>query len=262
MLERKEEPTADPVDAPAASTFDVLPAIDLLGGHVVRLVRGEFGTETPYASDPVGVAARFAEEGARWIHVVDLDGAREGEPWNHAAIARLVDDVGGRVRCEVAGGLRSEEAVEAVFTLGAHRIVVGTAALLRPELVAGLVRRFGSDRIAVALDVRGGLAVGQGWVSRSGDGVPVEEAMARLEQAGVQTFEVTAIERDGTMEGPDLALLERLTARTGAHVIASAGVASVEDLQAVRAIGCAGAIIGRALYEGRLSVAAALAAVG
>ncbi len=262
MVARKPQPAANTVGQSSSSPFEVLPAIDLLGGHVVRLVRGEFGTETPYASDPVAIAARFAEEGARRIHIVDLDGAREGEPWNHAAIAQVIDEVRGRVHCEVAGGLRSEEAVEAVFTLGADRIVVGTAALLRPELVAGLVARFGSDRIAVALDVRGGLAVGQGWVSRSGDGVPVEEAMARLEQAGVATFEVTAIERDGTLEGPDLALLERLATRTASHVIASAGVRSVEDLQALRAIGCTGAIIGRALYEGHLSVAAALAAVG
>ncbi len=261
MVARKQEPAKEAVGRASASPFEVLPAIDLLGGHVVRLVRGEFGTETPYASDPVVIAARFAEEGARWIHLVDLDGAREGEPWNHAAIARVVDEVGGRVRCEVAGGLRSKDAVEAVFALGADRIVLGTAALLQPDLVAELVARFGSDRIAVALDVRDGLAVGQGWVSRRGDGIPVEEAMTRLQQAGVAIFEVTAIERDGTLEGPDIALLERLTALGGPRVIASAGVRSVADLQAIRAIGCAGAIIGRALYEGHLSVAAALAAV-
>lgn len=261
-MARKQEPAAEAVNGAPAPPFEVLPAVDLLGGHVVRLVRGDFGTETPYASNPAAIAARFAAEGARWIHVVDLDGAREGEPWNHAAIAQVVDEVRGRVHCEVAGGLRSEEAVDAVFTLGADRIVVGTAALLRPAMVGALVARFGSDRIAVALDVRGGLAVGQGWVSRSGDGVPVAEAMARLEQVGVTTFEVTAIERDGTLEGPDLALLERLNGRTGSHVIASAGVRSVDDLRAVRAIGCTGAIIGRALYEGRLSIAAALAAVG
>jgi phosphoribosylformimino-5-aminoimidazole carboxamide ribotide isomerase len=239
-----------------ARTFDLLPAIDLRGGRVVRLRQGDFGQETIYADDPGVVAAGFAAAGARWIHVVDLDGARDGERRQSAAVARIVEAAGLAVACEVAGGLRDERAVEQVLAAGAARAVVGTAALRDPDLVARLVAAFGAARIAIALDVREGLAVGHGWVPGA-PGIPVGEALGALANRGAVRFEVTAIERDGLLEGPNLSLLRACVALGRGAVIASAGVASLADLDAVRELGCGGAIVGRAIYEGRLDLAEA-----
>lgn len=241
--------------------FQLLPAIDLLGGMVVRLAEGAFDSETIYASDPAEFARAFAAAGARWIHVVDLDGARDGARRQTEAVARVVEAAGKSVACEVAGGLRDEEAVAAVIEAGAARAVVGTAALQDPAFVERLVARFGADRVAIALDVRDGIAVGQGWVPGA-SGVPVEEALTTLADRGAQTFIVTAIERDGLLSGPSLRLLSRMVHLGRGNIIASAGVSSLSDIVAVRAIGCAGAIIGRALYEERLDLAEAVRLVG
>lgn len=239
------------------SAFEILPAIDLRGGSVVRLEQGDFARETAFSDDPVAVAASFADAGAGWLHVVDLDGARSGEPVHGSVVRGIVEAVGDRLAVEVAGGLRSERAVGAVLGTGAARAVVGTAALADPSFADRLVRDHGSDRIAVALDVRGDRAVGHGW--HEGDqGIPVEDALVSLSDAGVTTFEVTAIARDGLLGGPDLELYARLIALDRGSIIASAGVAAVEDLAALRSIGCTGAIIGRALYDGRLTLRAAL----
>jgi phosphoribosylformimino-5-aminoimidazole carboxamide ribotide isomerase len=246
-------------DSDAASGFDILAAIDLRGGRVVRLEQGDFDRETSFADDPVAVAQSFVDQGARWLHVVDLDGARSGTPAHADVIGAIVAAVGERVAVEVAGGLRSSEAVDAVLAHGARRVVVGTAALRDPGFAGRLVERHGSAAIAVALDVRQGLAVGQGWVPGSG-GVPVEPALDALAAVGVETFEVTAIDRDGVLAGPDLDLYRRLVARGRGAIIASAGIASTADLAAIRELGCRGAIIGRALYDGRLSLEAALSA--
>jgi phosphoribosylformimino-5-aminoimidazole carboxamide ribotide isomerase len=245
---------------PASSGFDILPAIDLRGGRVVRLRQGDFGQETVYGDDPAAVAQRFAADGAEWLHIVDLDGARAGERRNADAVRRIIERVGDRVRCEVAGGLRSEEAVDRAFAAGAARVIVGTAALRDPSLAARLVERHGPERIAAAIDVRGGRALGEGW--RPGaPGLTVEDAIELLAEAGVTTFEVTAIDRDGLLGGPDLALLERAVARRRGATIASGGIARLEDLAAIRAIGCSGAIVGRALYEGRFTIAEAILAL-
>ena len=236
--------------------FDLLPAIDLRDGRVVRLRQGDFGRETIYPDDPAEVAARFAAAGARWIHVVDLDGARDGKRRQSDVIARITTAAGDGVACEVAGGLRDEAAVEAVIVAGAARAVVGTAALKDPGFVGRLVRLVGGNRVAVALDVREGLAVGHGWLPGDG-GTRAEDALATLADHGAATFEVTAIERDGLLQGPDLELLRRMIVLGRGDVIASAGISSIEDLEAVRSIGCAGAIVGRAIYEGRLDLAEA-----
>jgi len=241
------------------SGFQLLPAIDLRGGAVVRLQEGDFGRETVYGTDPTGVARRFAAAGATWIHVVDLDGAREGRPRQTAAVGRIVEAVGERVACEVAGGLRDEDAVAAALDAGALRAVVGTAALRDTDFAERLVVRFGTSRIAVALDVRDGLAMGDGWVAGSA-GVPVEDALERLSGCGVGTFVVTAIARDGLLAGPDLELLGRVVSLGRGEIVASAGISSAADVAAVRHLGCAGAIVGRAIYEGRLDLAEALAA--
>ena len=237
--------------------FQLLPAIDLRGGQVVRLSEGDFGRETVYGADPGEVARRFVAAGAEWIHIVDLDGARDGVRRQTEAVIEIVAAAGEDVACEVAGGLRDEESVAAVLGAGAARAVIGTAALRDPELVERLVARFGVTRIAIALDVRDGLALGQGWVPGAA-GVPVEDALERLADSGARTFIVTAIERDGLLEGPNLELLGRMVDLDRGEIVASAGVSSLDDITAVRKIGCGGAVVGRAIYEGRLDLAAAV----
>lgn len=240
--------------------FDLLPAIDLLGGRVVRLRQGDFAQATTYGSDPASVASAFVDSGARWLHVVDLDGARLGEPQQLQAIGTVVAGVIGRAQVEIGGGLRTAAAVAGVLGTGASRAVVGTAALRDPAFAAELVARHGSDRIVVAIDVRAGRAVGEGW--RDGaPGLPAADAVRQLSDAGVGTFEVTAIDRDGLMGGPDLTMLRELVALGRGRIIASGGVSSIDDVVAVQAIGCAGAIVGRALYEGQLGVSRILAAL-
>jgi phosphoribosylformimino-5-aminoimidazole carboxamide ribotide isomerase len=242
------------------TSFDLLPAIDLREGRVVRLRQGDFARETAYSDDPVAVATTFAEAGARWLHVVDLDGARLGTPRQFETIAAIVEAVGGRLAVEIAGGLRSEGAVAAALALGATRVVLGTAVLRDVQSAATLVSRYGAHRIAVSLDVRGGRVAGHGW-DPGADGDAVEDVLVRLALAGIRTFEVTAIERDGELSGPDVSLLHSLVALGRGEIVASAGIRSVADLQAVRALGCRGAIVGRALYEGGLRLEDALSAL-
>ncbi len=240
-------------------TFEILAAIDLRAGRVVRLQQGDFQRATTFSDDPVAVARGFVDAGARWLHVVDLDGARTGKPTHAGVIGDIVEAVGDRASVEVAGGLRSEVAVAAAFAVGAARAVVGTAALRDPDFAGRLVATHGPDRIAVALDIRNGLALGEGW-REGASGVRADDALQGLADQGVATFEATAIDRDGLLGGPDLDLLDRLVALSRGRVIASGGVSSLEDICAIRELGCAGAIVGRALYEGRLDVASAVRA--
>lgn len=245
-------------DGEGARAFELLPAIDLRGGRVVRLVEGDFGRETAYSDDAVAVARGFADGGATWIHVVDLDGASGGEPAQAATIGELIRAVAGRARCQVAGGLRSEVAVAAALDAGAARVVVGTAAIREPAFAGRLVLRHGADRIVAALDVRDGLALGDGW--RPGaSGVQAADALTALADIGVETFAATAIDRDGRLEGPDLELLAALVALGRGRVIASGGIGSLDDIRRIRDLGCSGAIVGKALYEGRFDISQALA---
>jgi phosphoribosylformimino-5-aminoimidazole carboxamide ribotide isomerase len=244
-------------DETFGASFELLPAIDLRGGRVVRLTQGDFARETAYSDDPAAVAVAFAEAGARWIHVVDLDGARAGEPVQAEVIGRILSALGDRVACEVAGGLRTPAAVASALAAGATRVVVGTAALRAPSFAGDLVRDHGADRIVVALDVRDGLAVGEGWRDGAA-GIDPTVALTRLADLGVELFAATAIDRDGLLEGPDLGLLRRLVGLGRGSVIASGGVGSIDDILATRAIGCSGAIVGRAIYEGRVDLAAAI----
>ena len=238
----------------------MIPAIDLRAGRVVRLQMGDFEREQVYAETPADVAAAFARAGPAGIHVVDLDGARAGEQRQSAAIGAIRDALPPSARLQVGGGIRSEDAIDETLAAGADRVVLGTVALEDSEVVKRAIERHGRDRIAVALDVRDGLAIGHGWVAGA-PGQPIDRAIATLEGTGVGTFVVTAIERDGLLGGPDLGLLERLLAMTAADVIASGGIATIDDLIAARAIGCSGAIVGRALYDGRLDLAEALSAL-
>jgi phosphoribosylformimino-5-aminoimidazole carboxamide ribotide isomerase len=242
-----------------ASGFDLLPAIDLRGGRVVRLEQGDFARETAFSDDPSAVAAGFAEAGARWLHVVDLDGARVGAPAQIDVVGAIVAAVGPFVRVEASGGLRSAADVGAALSVGASRIALGTVAVEDPAIVGDLVARHGAERIAVAVDVRGGLAVGRGW-KEGAPGVDPGALLRDLAEAGVTTFEVTAIERDGLGGGPDLELLAGLVGLGLGSVIASGGIRSADDLERLAAIGCGGAIVGRALYDGSLAIEAAIRA--
>jgi phosphoribosylformimino-5-aminoimidazole carboxamide ribotide isomerase len=196
--------------------------------------------------------------GARTLHVVDLDGAREGRPVQLEAVKAIA--AAGVARMEVAGGLRSAADVAAAFAAGADRVVIGTRAIEDASFARGLVSRHGASRIVVALDIRDGVAVGHGW--RDGvSGIPQNDALRTLADAGIATFEVTAVNRDGRLEGPDLELLGRLVNLARGDVIASGGIGSIDDLRAVRDLGCVGAIVGRAIYEGRFDLAEAIAAL-
>lgn len=241
-----------------ARAFEILPAIDLRGGRVVRLRQGDFARETSYSDDPVEVAQRFADAGARWLHVVDLDAARSGTPTHGPTIAAIVAAVGDRTHVELGGGLRDGAAVDAALNSGAARAIVGTAALREPAFAARLIAAHGADRIAVAIDVREGRAIGHGW-SSDGERTDAVEAIERLADVGITTFEATAIDRDGLLEGPDLGLYQRLVQLAPVAIIASGGITTLDDLRAVRALGCTGAIVGRAIYEGRLDLGEALA---
>ncbi|MGZ4691957.1 MAG: 1-(5-phosphoribosyl)-5-[(5-phosphoribosylamino)methylideneamino]imidazole-4-carboxamide isomerase [Acidimicrobiia bacterium] len=235
--------------------------MDLRDGNAVRLLRGEFAAETIYDADPVGVARQFESDGARWIHVVDLDAARTGEPANLGKVAAIAGAVGCRV--QVGGGVRSPEAARALLDAGAARVVVGTAAVEHPELVDELCRTF-PDRVAVGLDARGQDVAVRGWVE--GSGTDLVELGRRFAASGVATLIVTEIGRDGTLEGPDLGQLATVLESVELPVVASGGVGSLDDLRALDGLAVGsrrlvGAIVGRALYEHRFTVAEGIAAI-
>ena len=234
-------------------TFDILAAIDLRGGKVVRLRQGDFAREDVYSDDPTEMGERFAEAGVGWLHVVDLDAARSGGARHGEVVRDLLSRLGTRLAVEVGGGIRDERTAGELLAAGARRVVLGTVALTNPQLVGRIVAEHGAEAVAVAIDVRAGLAYGRGW-GAGGVGPPLQEAVQTLASVGVRTFEVTAIERDGSLEGPDLDLLERAVQLGFGDVIASGGIRSIADLEAVRGLGCRGAIVGRALYEGQIAL--------
>lgn len=226
----------------------VIPAIDLRGGRCVRLLRGDPRAETEYDADPVAVARRFETEGARRLHVVDLNAAL-GNGSNRETVAAICRSVA--IPVQVGGGLRTIEAVEDVLGDGAARAVIGTAAALDPGFVAEAAGRFG-DRLVVAIDIEGDRAMVRGWQE---EGPPIDEAVPALDEAGAPRFLVTSIAVDGTLEGPDLPLYERVLGLTDRPVIASGGVRSADDVRALRDLGAEGVVVGKALYEGTLALA-------
>ncbi len=239
-------------------TFTLYPAIDLRAGRAVRLHQGDFDEETVYDDDPVAVARAFAAAGIEWLHVVDLDAARTGEPANLAKIEAIAAAVPCRV--QTGGGVRSVDAAAALLAAGAARVVVGTAAVERPELVEELCSLHPGS-VAVGLDARGRDVAVRGWTEDAG--LDLVEAVVRFSDLGVSAFVVTEIVRDGTMEGPSIDQLRSVLGATDVPVIASGGVGSIGDLVALADLRVggrhlAGAIAGRALYEGRFTVAEAL----
>jgi len=239
--------------------MDLYPSIDLRAGQVVRLYQGDYERETVYDDDPVSVAEGFARGGARWIHVVDLDAARTGEPLNRASVAAIAGAVAGRARVQASGGVRTEAAAAALADAGVARVVIGTAALEDPPLVARVAAR---QPVAVGLDARSGEVALRGWIDGSGEGIL--DVVPRFADAGIEALIVTDISRDGTFSGPDIDGLAAVLQRTELPVIASGGVGALADLTALAGLEVggrrlAGAIVGRALYEGRIGLGDALA---
>ncbi|MGH2717336.1 MAG: 1-(5-phosphoribosyl)-5-[(5-phosphoribosylamino)methylideneamino] imidazole-4-carboxamide isomerase, partial [Actinomycetota bacterium] len=237
--------------------FTVFVAIDIKGGQVVRLLRGDPAAATVYGSDPVETAQSWQRQGATYLHVVDLDGAIGGAPPNRGAVGRIVSEIG--VPVEVAGGIRSLEAIEAWLTAGAARVCIGTKAL-DPVFLESALEAFGADRIVAAVDARDGFVQVSGWQESSTRATG--EVIAQLAGAGVARVLFTDIGRDGTLEGPNLAATKELLS-SGIGVIASGGVSGVGDIEALVAFGdprLEGVVVGRALYSGALSLADALTA--
>jgi phosphoribosylformimino-5-aminoimidazole carboxamide ribotide isomerase len=227
--------------------FEVIPAVDIVGDEAVRLERGEFDRIVARAPDPVAYVERLVEAGARLIHLVDLDGARSGHA--RPELVRRVAVAAAPAVVQASGGIRSLADAEGLLAAGAARIVVGTAAFAEPEALERYAGEFG-DRLVVAVDVRDGRVAVGGW--RRQTDVTVDEAAERCAAAGVARLLCTAVERDGTLSGPDLDLLAHVRERAGLPVLAAGGIGSTDDLAAIEETGCEGAIVGRALLEERL----------
>lgn len=236
-------------------TFLVIPGVDIHAGRCVRLVQGDFQRATVYDDNPAHAAKRWQEAGAPWLHVVDLDGAAGDGPRNADAVARIA--AACTIPIEVSGGLRTLEQIERALALGARRVVLGTVAVEQPAVVAAACARWG-ERIVLGLDARGGRVATRGWLHTTDlDALDFARAMVGR---GVRRIIATDIERDGTLTAPNFAALAALIAAASVPVIASGGVSSVEHLRRLRALGAEGAVVGRALYDGTLDFAAALAA--
>lgn len=245
-------------DFASTPALTLLPAIDVVGGKAVRLTQGVAGTETNYG-DPLTAAGEWAEQGAEWIHLVDLDAAF-GRGSNAAIIRRVIKQF-RHVNVELSGGIRDDESLEAAIETGAARLNLGTAALENPEWAADVIARYG-ELIAVGLDVRGTTLATRGWTEDAGD---MWEVLDRLEEAGCSRYVVTDVTKDGTLRGPNLELLREMTSRTPKPVIASGGIANLDDIAALRELvplGVEGAIVGKALYAGAFTLAEALDVAG
>jgi phosphoribosylformimino-5-aminoimidazole carboxamide ribotide isomerase len=237
-------------------TVILYPAIDIRGGHAVRLLRGSYAHETVYDADPLDAARRWREQGATFLHLVDLDGARSGHPENLDHAERIATGID--VPIQLGGGLRDAEAVSTALAVGVSRVVLGTAALAEPELVAALAAEHG-ERIAIGVDARSGRVAVEGWERETA--VAPADVIADLSERGVATFVYTPVEVDGTLSGPDLEGLQAVAAAAadvGAEVVYSGGISSLADLREIGALridSLAGVIVGRALYEERFTVA-------
>ncbi|ROQ38165.1 1-(5-phosphoribosyl)-5-[(5-phosphoribosylamino)methylideneamino] imidazole-4-carboxamide isomerase [Frondihabitans sp. PhB188] len=245
-------------DFTSTPALTLLPAVDVADGKAVRLTQGEAGTETNYG-DPVDAAADWKDQGAEWLHLVDLDAAF-GRGDNREVIRRVISHVKG-IDVELSGGIRDDASLEAALETGVKRINLGTAALENPEWAAHVIAQYG-DAIAVGLDVRGTTLAARGWTQEGGD---LFEVLARLEEAGCARYVVTDVTKDGTLQGPNIELLKQVMERTDRPVVASGGISSLDDLVALRELvphGLEGAIVGKALYAGAFTLGAALDVAG
>jgi phosphoribosylformimino-5-aminoimidazole carboxamide ribotide isomerase len=228
------------------------PAIDILEGSAVRLRQGDFGATTVYDADPLDAARRWVSEGARWLHVVDLDGARSGAPVNLTHVERIAREAG--VPIQVGGGLRTLPAVRDALRAGASRVILGTAAYTDIDFLDDVLEAWG-ERVLVSVDVRGGTVATAGWTERTQ--MPAEQVIERLQRRGVRQFVYTSVDRDGMLEGPDLDEVGRVSSVVRGRFLYSGGIGSVEDLRALaglRQVNLAGVVVGKALYEERFTV--------
>lgn len=237
----------------------IYPAIDLKNGQCVRLVQGKKEDATVYSSTPGKVAASFQEQGARWLHVVDLDGAFDGKPGNLAAISEIAASI--NIPFQVGGGLRRKEDVKRTLEMGANRVIIGTRAVTSPDFVADLISAFGPEKIILGLDAKDGMVAIEGWVEKSSyRAIDFGRAMREI---GIETAIYTDVSRDGLLQGPNLIAIEEMARHSGLKIIASGGVSTPENIKALKAmesIGVVGAIIGKALYEGKISLGEAISA--
>ncbi len=236
--------------------MEVIPAIDLRGGRCVRLTQGDYDRETVFSDDPVEMALKWVGEGATRLHVVDLDGAREGRPVNDDVVRRIIDAVEQPV--QVAGGVRTLDAVQAWLETGADRVILGTAAVRDPEMAAEAARRHG-ERIVVSIDAREGVVAVEGW--REETKLQAKSFLQKLAGLGVQRFVYTDINRDAMLDSPNYEMIENMVGATERPLIAAGGVAKVENLTRLAELGIEGVIIGLALYDGRVDLREAIAAV-
>ncbi len=236
--------------------MQLYPAIDLKDGQCVRLKQGEFKEITVYSQKPEEVAALWQSQGAIFLHLVDLDGALAGRSINEKVIKRIADTVS--IPIEIGGGIRSEEAVGSMLSLGVARVIIGTKAVENPEFIRDMVKKFGQDRIVAGVDAKDGMVAVEGWEKISG--ITASELCSRMKEYGVRHIVYTDISRDGMLTGPNVEYTKRLTEETGMDIIASGGMSSMEDLRQLYHAGVRGAIIGKALYENRIDLKEAIEA--
>jgi phosphoribosylformimino-5-aminoimidazole carboxamide ribotide isomerase len=229
--------------------MEVIPAIDIKDGKCVRLMQGEFDKEEVYSTDPLRMALYWQEQGAKLIHIVDLDGAREGRPQNMALIKKITNTL--EIPLQLGGGIRSTDIIEEYLKSGVKRIILGTVAVSKPELVKKSVKSFGPDKIIVGVDARNGKAAVKGWFETSN--LNVIDVIQMMRDIGVINFIYTDISRDGMLNGPDLNGIKSLII-SDINLIASGGISSLEDLQNLRKLGINCAIVGKALYTGEIEV--------
>ena len=236
--------------------MEIIPAIDLRGGNCVRLYQGDYAQETVFSDNPLEVAERWQSEGGQRLHIVDLDGAHSGNPANLAAISGITRSL--TIPVQVGGGIRSIDTASGLFDAGAARVVVGTAAVSNPDLVEELCRRFGSDRVVVALDARDGLVAIRGWTETSE--ITAIELAARMAELGVVRVLYTDISRDGTLEEPNYSATTALAQTSGLNVLSAGGIGAPEHVSKLVPTGAEAAIIGRALYTGDITISEAIIA--
>ncbi|MFS0636575.1 1-(5-phosphoribosyl)-5-[(5-phosphoribosylamino)methylideneamino]imidazole-4-carboxamide isomerase [Mesobacillus foraminis] len=240
-------------------SFTIYPAIDMRGGKCVRLLQGDYDKETVYGDSPFEMAKTFAEAGADWIHMVDLDGARDGRRVNDTYVIQAAGDLKAKV--QIGGGIRSEEDIAHYLENGISRVIIGSIAVSNPEFAEKMVRKY-PGQIAIGIDAKNGYVATHGWLSTSE--VRAVELGKRFADAGAETFIFTDIATDGMLSGPNVEAIQQMAEETGKSVIASGGVSRLEDLSALQKLlssGVSGAIVGKALYEGRFTVSEALKAV-
>ncbi|PLR99124.1 1-(5-phosphoribosyl)-5-[(5-phosphoribosylamino)methylideneamino]imidazole-4-carboxamide isomerase [Bacillus sp. T33-2] len=242
------------------SDFTIYPAIDMRNGKCVRLLQGDYDKETVYGDSPYDMAKKFADEGASWIHMVDLDGAKDGKRVNDSFVIQAARELG--VKVQIGGGIRREEDIAHYLENGVARVIIGSIAVSNPEFAEEMVRKY-PGRIAIGIDAKNGFVATHGWLTTSE--VKAVDLGKRFAEAGAETFIFTDIATDGMLSGPNLEAIELMASETGKSVIASGGVSSLSDLAALKALsfaGVSGAIVGKALYERRFTVKEALEAGG